>query len=264
MVAAELDIRASPRISPLPLRAEAALLPGRTLWRLDGVDPEEKNHAVRCELQLPRSLEVKALAALLARVLNPLFFEELRTKQQLGYIVQAQAQCERNGFLALRLVVQSERSAEYVASRVQEWTAGAWDLLENDISEAAFEEYRAALVSRLRERPKSLIEEFGRHFGEVAARTLDFSHREQQAKHLETNVSLEDLRRFSREKFRKAPGTIVLISAEGTEASSEDVPSAPVRADRRLSPEDVAAFRRSAEWRLRDSIIARDSQASKL
>lgn len=67
---------------------------------------------------MPKSLERSVHLSLLVRILNPKVFEDLRTKQQLGYIVQLSSS-EGKRFLKLRLLVQSEFEASAVRARVE-------------------------------------------------------------------------------------------------------------------------------------------------
>merc|ERR1712151_871786 len=160
------------------------------------------------------SLQNHCLATLSGQILSQRFFDELRTKQQLGYIVSASACSDRSGFVGLRFIVQSERPPTEVMDRVRLWTESAWTHLQEGLTEVEFEEYRASLLAQLRERPKSLKEEFGRNWSEVASRNLSFSHRQIVAAHLE-GVTLLELQRFSRESLRNAPTLCTLIASEG-------------------------------------------------
>jgi len=145
-----------------------------------------------------------------------------------------------------------QRPSEEVAMRMREWANVAWTLLESQLTEEEFSEYRAALVAKLRERPKSLGEEFGRNWGEVTARTFAFGQREAQAAHLES-LKLADLQRFTTEYIRRAPALCVLVSS----STADIAPQGEISYDRSWTPEDVAAFRRDACWRYRPVDIDR-------
>merc|ERR1712039_893891 len=204
------------------------------------------------------SIESHCLAALAGQILGQRFFDELRTKQQLGYIVSGSAYTERFGFVGLRFIVQSEKAPEEVADRVRMWTASAWVHLQENVTQAEFVEYRAALLAQLRERPKSLSEEFGRNWSEVASRSLSFKHREVLASHLE-QITLADLQRFSAERLQNAPASCILVSSgAGGEAST----SSDLVCDRRWPAEDIIEFRRNAQWRFRPAHINRRAQFS--
>merc|ERR1719277_425113 len=107
-------------LQELPESCVAELPPGWTLLEREGTNPEERNGAVVVTMQAAEySVEAKCLVDLASQVLSQRFFDELRTKQQLGYIVQASATAEEHGFVGMRFLVQSERHPRYVLSRVR-------------------------------------------------------------------------------------------------------------------------------------------------
>jgi len=249
------------KLEKLPLRGSALLPSGVTLLEREGTNPDERNGAVIATLQCAEdSSASRCLMDLTGQVLGQRFFDELRTKQQLGYIVQAGAYSERRGSVGIRFMVQSEKATTEVAARMQEWMSTAWSLLEEQLTQSEFDEYRGALVSRLRERPKTLGEEFGRNWVEVLSRGYNFSRLTEDADHLET-LTLEDLQRFSRENLRPSCMAWFMVSSV-LEASSnlerEDKPPLGSAADRTWkTKEDIAAFHESAEWRWRNGEIVR-------
>merc|ERR1712039_906033 len=92
------------------------------------------------------------------------------------------------------------------------------EFIEEQLEEPEFETYRSSLVAQLRERPKSLGEEFGRHWGEVASRTFSFRYIEEVAACVET-CSLKDLQRFSRGRLRDAPTLCTMVRPTGAEVA---------------------------------------------
>jgi len=113
-------------------------------------------------------------AALLTQILKEPAFNVLRTQEQLGYIVF----CTGFSFPgdaqhALRVIVQSERSAAYCENRVEAF----FDLMKTNIEEMtteAFEEQKAGLEKKWREKVKNLKEETNQFFNYIASGHLDF------------------------------------------------------------------------------------------
>jgi secreted Zn-dependent insulinase-like peptidase len=204
----------SEALDAVPPVGSTALPPGWTLLERRGANPEEKNGALVLRLQVAEhSIRSACLTALTSQILSQRFFDELRTKQQLGYIVSMSSYSEKHAFVGLRFIVQSERPPVEVLQRVRDWIEGAWGYLEADLSDEEFREYRASLVAQVRERFKSLGEEFGAHWAEVAARSLHFDLRREQAACLES-LRLEDIRRFASEVLRSAPALCVLVASQ--------------------------------------------------
>eukprot|EP00931_Biecheleriopsis_adriatica_P124663 TRINITY_DN9981_c1_g1_i1.p1 TRINITY_DN9981_c1_g1~~TRINITY_DN9981_c1_g1_i1.p1 ORF type:complete len:1036 (+),score=223.57 TRINITY_DN9981_c1_g1_i1:81-3188(+) len=242
-----LDI--SRQLKDLPPVGCAQLPPGWTLLERPGTNPDERNGAVVVRFQASEySLSSHVLVTLASQVLSQRFFDDLRTKQQLGYIVNAGSFSEPHGFVGLRLIVQSEHPIYEVVEKMRRWAEEAWKSLEQ-LSEAEFQEYRMALLSKLKERPKSLGEDFSRNWSVVASRMFDFHRREETIACLE-HATLHELQSFARDRLAAAPAACVLVASTGSCAA--DAVPAPT-ADRSWSEEDVAAFRATAIWHMQPS-----------
>merc|ERR1712194_182159 len=99
------------------------------LFRQNGTNPEELNGATTVLMQAAEdTLENVVFVELTAQVLSQRCFDELRTKQQLGYIVALQPYADGSvggGFCGLRVIVQSERHPADVHRRIDVWLAAA-------------------------------------------------------------------------------------------------------------------------------------------
>ena len=82
---------------------------------------------------------------------------QLRTKEQLGYIVSSSSWIH-NAVAGFRVVVQSERQPEYLDERIEAlWaTFGAY---LDEMPAEVFEKERASLVASKLEKPKNLAQE---------------------------------------------------------------------------------------------------------
>ncbi|GAA5906213.1 hypothetical protein JCM8208_000664 [Rhodotorula glutinis] len=120
-------------------------------------------------------------------------FSTLRTKEQLGYIVSSSPWVS-HAYAGFRIIVQSERTAEYLDERIGalETTLGKYLA---DMSEEDFAQEQESLAQKKLERPKSLGQESGRYWSEISSGELDFGHRERQAA-LIRNLSKPDLVAF--------------------------------------------------------------------
>jgi secreted Zn-dependent insulinase-like peptidase len=128
-------------------------------------------------LQAPDDgLESRALSALTGQIISADFFEDLRTEQQLGYIVSA--------FAWPLLDVPG------VAFMVQSPTASAAELkqaadtflrktaVEGAVTEAQFLRHRHALLQEITQPDKNLWEESAYFWREIARQALDFESRD--------------------------------------------------------------------------------------
>jgi insulysin len=78
-----------------------------------------KLHAIEIYLQcFQQTLENNALLELLSHLVDEPCFDQLRTKEQLGYIVSSSARRSR-GVQGFRVIVQSARELDYVNQRIE-------------------------------------------------------------------------------------------------------------------------------------------------
>eukprot|EP00908_Phaeocystis_cordata_P023403 Transcript_5831.p2 GENE.Transcript_5831~~Transcript_5831.p2 ORF type:complete len:207 (-),score=76.91 Transcript_5831:860-1480(-) len=135
-------------------------------------NPDETNSAVEVYLQVgvdgrPSTL----LLELLAHILDQPFYHQLRTVEQLGYLVHCGLRFD-HGVVGLRFMLQSsEHDAAFLEARVQAFLETVPALLRA-LPPADFRQHRAALVAQKLEKDTSLAEEAARHWAQVEAATI--------------------------------------------------------------------------------------------
>ncbi|GAA5854680.1 hypothetical protein JCM5353_000824 [Sporobolomyces roseus] len=123
--------------------------------------------------------DLMAKLSLFSQIAKVPVFSTLRTKEQLGYIVHSSV-WSRNALAGFRVIVQSERTAEYLEERIEAlWESFASTLAE--MKEEDFEKEKESLASKLEEKPKSLAGESSRYWSQIETGELDFSHRQREA-----------------------------------------------------------------------------------
>eukprot|EP01126_Amoeba_proteus_P026648 TRINITY_DN2639_c0_g1_i7.p2 TRINITY_DN2639_c0_g1~~TRINITY_DN2639_c0_g1_i7.p2 ORF type:complete len:438 (+),score=92.69 TRINITY_DN2639_c0_g1_i7:2077-3390(+) len=155
-------------------------------------NPEEKNSCIEVYLQVGPDTEDeshKELAVLLelfSQCTNSSCYLQLRTEEQLGYLVWSGSKRDGavNGF---RVIVQSSKVPPHVLDeRIETWLASVEQMIE-EMSEEEFASNVAALVATKREKDKSLKEQTFNLWSEVQwPRLLRFNRREEEAAQLET------------------------------------------------------------------------------
>ena len=129
-------------------------------------------------------LESRARMGLLAQVIASPFYEELRTEQQLGYLVFAAA-------MPLLEVPGLVFAVQSPVAGPEELLAAVEDFLQHEgehqveLGEAAVDRHKAALVSRLLERPRSLGEQTERLWRDLRYRHYGFDTRERIAEEVQ-------------------------------------------------------------------------------
>ena len=121
-----------------------------------------------------QSLRERAAIALTAQVMESGFFQQLRTEQQLGYIVSS-FPWRQYDVPGLMLLVQSP---SHDAAAVHEAMVTFVQRTADDVTEAQFQRLREALVNSILKPHKNLRERAGFYWSAISLRHWDFDQRE--------------------------------------------------------------------------------------
>lgn len=101
-----------------------------------------------------RSHRDTALAHLIAQSCQEMFFDHLRTKEALGYVVNAGIE-HLDDALYIQFVVQSERDVSFLETRIRTFVSGLRQYFE-DMAEEEFDSFKGSVTSSFQEKHKSL------------------------------------------------------------------------------------------------------------
>lgn len=124
------------------------------------------------------SLDETAKMMLLRQLIKSEFFNQLRTEQQLGYVVAAIDQTI-NRVPGIGLLVQSPTVPVAKLEEAIEQFLVDFDPQLQEMSKAEFESHRQAVLTGLREQSKSLAEQSTRFWGSIDSRDYSFSRRQE-------------------------------------------------------------------------------------
>ena len=124
----------------------------------------------------PTDAELRAQLQLLSQIAKEPTFNQLRTQEQLGYIVMS-GMTEQAGSLNFRFLVQSEKKPDYVETRIEAFMDWLKEHLET-LSEEDFDKQKASLIAKKEEKPKNLGEETQRFLGRITDKYYEFDRRE--------------------------------------------------------------------------------------
>ena len=230
------------RDKPLPPLATARIEPSARPW-VWGRNFEHDDAAVLLYFQAPsESYHDQALSALVAHILHPLFFEELRTVRQLGYVVAARYQ--RVGEVpGVSFVVQSPQvPAAEIEAQMRDFFSVTLGRLVQAMSDDEFVRQRDGLIGKVLAPPASQRALSDRYWGEIALGQIDFRHREQMAVALRA-TSRQQWLAFSNELLLAPQRREVLLRTPG------DGPSGGLAA--RSAIASAASFKRAVRhWYL--------------
>ncbi|MFK8021957.1 MAG: insulinase family protein [Pseudomonadales bacterium] len=141
------------------------------------IDVEHADSALIHYFQAPdQSPASRANAALTAQIIKSEYFQQLRTEQQLGYAVFATA-LPLLDVPGLALIVQSPgNSVADIHAANQAFLRERSEVLIDEKS-ANFKQYKEALLSELREKPKSIAEQAETYWADLALGYESFDRR---------------------------------------------------------------------------------------
>ena len=149
------------------------------VWSTPVPNPNEPNSALTYYVNYGSNINrhLRVVAALLNQILSEPAFDILRTKEQLGYIVSANAwTAPGDNDTGLRIVVQSERGPVYLEGRVEAFLDHMKGVIEL-MTDEEFADQKHGLERKWREVAKNLEEEVSRFWVHIDSGYLDFSRR---------------------------------------------------------------------------------------
>ncbi|KAK6079970.1 peptidase M16 inactive domain-containing protein [Seiridium cupressi] len=181
MVEKILKPRALPK-DQLPILRSLIFPPGSNfLYKKTLRDPANVNHCLEYYLQVgdKGDRKIRAKTQLLDQILHEPAFDQLRTKEQLGYIVFSGLRgCSTTyGF---RFIIQSERTSEYLESRIDSFLTQQLVAL-HEMKDVDFESHKRSVIIKRLEKLKNLDQESGRHWSHITSEYYDFEASQEDA-----------------------------------------------------------------------------------
>ncbi|XP_065350634.1 insulin-degrading enzyme-like [Cloeon dipterum] len=140
----------------------------------------------------PRSKESNMLLELFVQIAREPCFYELRTKAQLGYIVQL-THDRHSSSQGVGIVVQSDKLVPYVQRKIKEFLRNMKSYLK-EMSDEEFERHKKALAALRLEKPKKMKNLTSRYWAEISDQTYCFDRK---------NVEVESLRKITKDDVIK-------------------------------------------------------------
>ncbi|KAI9282259.1 Metalloenzyme, LuxS/M16 peptidase-like protein [Sporodiniella umbellata] len=170
-------------LTPRPLTpnqlmgARAAILPEgqHFVHALAVQDSREVNSSIAYYSQVcdVREIEKRCHLSLLAQIAQEPCFNQLRTQEQLGYIVFSGLKGQHS-LLGFRVVVQSERDPVYLENRVLEFLDSLRKTIE-DMSESEYQSQLDSLIAEKQERFKNMLEEGYKYWSHIMSGYYEYN-----------------------------------------------------------------------------------------
>jgi len=128
----------------------------------------------------------------LGQFLQEPFFNQLRTQQQLGYVVMSRP-CDTRDVMGIQFLVQSpKRSCAHLVKCVNDYLE-EMRIRVDQMTEEEFQVQVGAVLSRLQEKDISHSQRHARHWNEIATHYYDFERQQNDIEAIQ-RLTLEDLK----------------------------------------------------------------------
>ncbi|EJA2548558.1 pitrilysin [Serratia marcescens] len=161
-----------------------------------------------------------AYSSLLGQIIQPWFYSQLRTQEQLGYAVFAFPMSVGRQWGVGFLLQSNSKQPAYLYQRYQDFYPKTEKRLR-DMSEADFEQYKQALINELKQRPQTLSEEASRFANDFDRGNFAFDTRQKLIAQVQqlTSAKLAD---YFHQAVIQPQGLAVLSQVSGSGQDKAD------------------------------------------
>jgi len=147
----------------------------------------------------PSRIRQSVALDLIQQMLEKPFYHQLRTLEQLGYLVWSgyRESSKVDGFMFL--IQSNVRGPVYLQERIEQFI-GQFEQQLLQMPDEEFGQYKAALIAKRREAPKNLQEETHRYWEAISAGRYDFNRLELEIRELQ-QINLAEVREMYRSLF---------------------------------------------------------------
>lgn len=151
------------------------------IYQKNGFNVQDANSSIGIVYQIGlRNIRNDMLLGLLEKVLSAKYFDELRTKQQIGYIVFSRIYLENNVSALSLLLQSSDRSPKYMLEKSDAFIQSFFEVVRDDMDNDEIQEYVQAMIDERKQPDKRLSTETTRYWREINARQYRFDRRDAQ------------------------------------------------------------------------------------
>ncbi|ODQ53020.1 a-pheromone processing metallopeptidase Ste23 [Saitoella complicata NRRL Y-17804] len=158
-------------------------------------NPENLNSAIEYMVEAGNLMDVRgrSLLMLLSQIANEPCFDQLRTKEQLGYSVWSGAR-KTTTAMGFRVIIQSERNTDYLESRIESFLVQLRGIIA-DMKDEEYQTHVKSIIDKKTEKLKNLGQETSRYWQHILSGYYDFHQLDADVENLKT-ISKDDLLRY--------------------------------------------------------------------
>jgi len=189
---------------PLPqsqwlVRRNILLSPGSNyVYEKTLKDPENVNNCIEYYIFIGAMTDsvLRAKLLLFGQMAEEPAFDQLRSKEQLGYVVFSGARYTSTT-MGYRVIIQSERTTSYLETRIDTFLESFGKSLES-MMEEEFEGHKRSIINKRLEKLKNMGSETSRYWSHIGSEYFDFVQHETDAMMLRS-ITKRDILEFYRQ-----------------------------------------------------------------
>ncbi|KAI7866288.1 Metalloenzyme, LuxS/M16 peptidase-like protein [Spinellus fusiger] len=198
MLASVLDTLNPKALLPSQMIGHRSLMiPEGTKWvyKHKVEDPKNVNSGIEYLIQVGNVTQIplRARLSLLAQIAHEPCFDQLRTKEQLGYLVISGVR-KQTGSMGMRFIIQSERDTVYLENRIELFLAKLRGLVAT-MTDAEYNAQLQSLINKKLEKDKNLGQEASRYWAHIHSGYYEFDQVDTDIQELKT-ITKESMLEF--------------------------------------------------------------------
>jgi insulysin len=168
---------------------------------------KEKSHSITYFFKIGKFIPKDfAMLLLLDKILGQLFFDILRTKYQLGYLVRLSLSIFRDDYYIMEKI-QSSKSIKEIKEKINEFNQN----IQTYINESNFDKFKETINSELNEPEYCLNDKINKYLPEISTRTYLFNRTQIVIDQL-GKLTKSDISNFATRVFNKTNTNIIIIN----------------------------------------------------
>ncbi|PRQ34786.1 putative metalloenzyme, LuxS/M16 peptidase, leucine-rich repeat domain, L domain-containing protein [Rosa chinensis] len=192
------------------------------------------------------STRLRALIDLFCEIVNEPLYNQLRTKEQLGYVVQCNWNVTLGVFDFYFKVQSSDYNPIYLQRRVDNFINGVEELLLG-LDDESFENYQGGLIAKLLEKDSTLMDETARYWDHIICKRYKFDKWEKIAEELRC-LQKGDVINFYKTYLQLSSPKRRRLVTRVWGCNTDMKEAEEVRTESEQIIEDLAAFKRSSQF----------------
>ncbi|KAK9759519.1 metalloprotease [Basidiobolus ranarum] len=149
-----------------------------------------------CQVGSTKDTSLRARLNLLAKITQEPCFDQLRTKEQLGYLVFSGMR-NHTTTMGLRIILQSEKEPIYLENRIEVFLEKLQTIIEN-MAEPEYQKHVDSLIAKKLAKNKNLWQESHRYWAHIHSGFYEFGQIDTDVQNLR-NIPKSDLLKFYNE-----------------------------------------------------------------